>query len=448
MDLYKFIQTPLGPGMVTQIYGDSCTVLIDDEEHTFKIEDLLQKSSEMKKAVEEQERYNDEDELEMMLQTKEIIDAVLENDTILLKLLSSKMCGASGNKLYKSKSILSIDFYVLFNESRILDVYTSGDIGGSGLEIIKRFLMAFQFELPIRPREVVDITKEIGHNLNNVCKICFEELNIKVYRPTICSRRECFDNLFINFEFEQNQYGLETMYKCNFFGHAVKEMKDSRYSADEDIIFYGFDDLLDILDPNPVKLKKLLIDLSSGIEQYTDLLQYEEPYYTMMKWVLTNKMSQMIDVGPVHIENLLCWEKFLVVPNNAEKEHEFQQLKRHYNSYYIFSSTNISRINAILKYGLRTLSGTTRMKHGDVYGNGVYASPDLATTSGYGNVLMLCEVVMPANKQHYGTIYVFDETHIRVRMIILDKLQNNITDTLEQLSDLDLNKVLEDSYNL
>jgi hypothetical protein len=417
-----------------------------------------------------------------------------EQNQIILRLFSSKIFGVSGTALYCRKGVINLEFLVIFTEKEIINVCDKqfNEIKFGGLAVVNRYLKqkcnfnndnssSGNSNPIISISTVLHHLTVIGQDINQSCQICFKKFPMQVYKPSICTDLVCFNLLNIDFDFEQQQYGLETMYKCQFFGSAILELlTTTQQDIGKELEFYGLHDLLTILNKTPQQLFKLLGDVTKGMKSpFTDLLpstnkpnnkpKFEE-IPRMMKWVLTNQMSTLVDIGPVKIPQLDCWEKMLVFPNDVEKELQFQDLKSNSGgkTYYVFSGTSVSRAHAILRYGLRSLSGTSKMLHGASYGNGIYTSTCSSTSGGYAQsaynrfgftgsttssstdvsstigqgVLMVCEIF---SDREPTNIFVVQDYQIRVRMFILDQLKKPVNNSVVELKDLDLMQVLKDA---
>jgi poly [ADP-ribose] polymerase 6/8 len=65
---------------------------------------------------------------------------------------------------------------------------------------------------------------------------------------------------------------------------------------------------------------------------------------------------------------------------------DFEESKKKYGTYFAFHGSSMENWHAILRQGLRNLSGTDLQRNGAAYGSGVYMAKDSSTSFGYSRV--------------------------------------------------------------
>eukprot|EP01128_Nolandella_sp_AFSM9_P012155 TRINITY_DN9006_c0_g1_i1.p1 TRINITY_DN9006_c0_g1~~TRINITY_DN9006_c0_g1_i1.p1 ORF type:complete len:621 (-),score=141.58 TRINITY_DN9006_c0_g1_i1:352-2187(-) len=130
--------------------------------------------------------------------------------------------------------------------------------------------------------------------------------------------------------------------------------------------------------------------------------------YPLLRWIVaTNKshlktLQQNLPITPKH--------QFVLKSTPPEKEMKFQVLKEKHGSFFAWHGSPIANWHAILRTGLKNMSGTKGQAHGQAYGPGIYLAKDSQTSLGYSrnasgprwkhsiynsnfNCIVLCEVI-------------------------------------------------------
>ena len=104
----------------------------------------------------------------------------------------------------------------------------------------------------------------------------------------------------------------------------------------------------------------------------------------------------------------------------------------------LFHGTTASRLHAILFGGLRAATRENGlMRHGRVYGTGVYAAPDVRTALRYGSYVLACEVCKRGARKagRAGSFYVIeDERNIAVRVLAVNPFHRVACDAFADLA--------------
>ncbi|GLJ56187.1 hypothetical protein SUGI_1206480 [Cryptomeria japonica] len=125
-------------------------------------------------------------------------------------------------------------------------------------------------------------------------------------------------------------------------------------------------------------------DLSE--EEYGENLRL--PYKILTYILFTNRLS----LHPLHQSCRLnvdkCLYQFAVFYDN-DKEKIFKERRNTEGSVFAFHGSSLSNWYSIIRNGLRCLSKTGYMSSGNVYGDGIYFSPEMNCSMGYATPLVL-----------------------------------------------------------
>eukprot|EP01080_Neovahlkampfia_damariscottae_P006918 gene6918-11081_t len=106
--------------------------------------------------------------------------------------------------------------------------------------------------------------------------------------------------------------------------------------------------------------------------------------YPLLRWILTSnrchlkpltKKEKIIEMNTEH--------QYLLLSSTPEKEKKFQKLKEKYGSQWGFHGSASCNWHAILRNGLKNMSGTSGQLNGNAYGDGIYLADDCGTSFGY-----------------------------------------------------------------
>lgn len=83
------------------------------------------------------------------------------------------------------------------------------------------------------------------------------------------------------------------------------------------------------------------------------------------------------------IKEMYTEHQYYLLSSSPEKEEKFQKYKTQYGSFYAFHGSGLSNWHAILRNGLKNMSGTEGQLNGAAYGSGIYLAADSQTSFGY-----------------------------------------------------------------
>lgn len=106
--------------------------------------------------------------------------------------------------------------------------------------------------------------------------------------------------------------------------------------------------------------------------------------FPLLRWILTSNRTHLAKLKPEEtISSVPTSHQYLMLSATPARERIFQQRKAQYGSFWAFHGSGFFNWHAILRTGLRNLSGTALMSTGAVYGNGIYLAPESGTSIGY-----------------------------------------------------------------
>jgi hypothetical protein len=123
--------------------------------------------------------------------------------------------------------------------------------------------------------------------------------------------------------------------------------------------------------PNSVELKRFL--------DTKHLLAFP-----LLRWILTSNRTHLAKLKSDELlSQVPTKHQYLMLSATPARERIFQQRKKEYGSFWAFHGSGFFNWHAILRTGLRNLSGTDLMSTGAVYGNGIYLAAESGTSIGY-----------------------------------------------------------------
>ena len=106
--------------------------------------------------------------------------------------------------------------------------------------------------------------------------------------------------------------------------------------------------------------------------------------FPLLRWILTSNRTHLAKLKPdEQISQVPTPHQYLMLSATPARERVFQQRKKEYGSFWAFHGSGFFNWHAILRTGLRNLSGTDLMSTGAVYGNGIYLAAESGTSIGY-----------------------------------------------------------------
>ncbi|CDW86592.1 uba ts-n domain containing protein [Stylonychia lemnae] len=144
------------------------------------------------------------------------------------------------------------------------------------------------------------------------------------------------------------------------------------------------------------------------------------------------------------IESNAKLDQYILISQDPHKERVFKSRKKEYGSVFCWHGSSQENWYSILRNGLRNLSNTQLMTAGAAYGNGIYASSNLSTSSGYtmrysngpkfwqniganlhqNYVIAICEIIKKSTykkDENYNIVVVPDEDDIILRYLFIIK---------------------------
>lgn len=106
--------------------------------------------------------------------------------------------------------------------------------------------------------------------------------------------------------------------------------------------------------------------------------------FPLLRWILTSNRTHLAKLKPEEtLSSVPTPHQYLMLSATPARERIFQQRKAQHGSFWAFHGSGFFNWHAILRTGLRNLSGTALMSTGAVYGNGIYLAPESGTSIGY-----------------------------------------------------------------
>jgi hypothetical protein len=106
--------------------------------------------------------------------------------------------------------------------------------------------------------------------------------------------------------------------------------------------------------------------------------------FPLLRWILTSNRTHLAKLKPEEqITQIPTAHQYLMLSATPARERIFQQRKKDHGSFWAFHGSGFFNWHAILRTGLRNLSGTDLMSTGAVYGNGIYLAAESGTSIGY-----------------------------------------------------------------
>lgn len=240
------------------------------------------------------------------------------------------------------------------------------------------------------------------------CVICDTTLAFEMLKPSICDSALC--------TFSSEQYGLGQdvsamlQYSPEVFDllisstAAIAARAISR-SADAER-FSPFPSGVEVTDRTS-KMKtfmngstnnyQLISEVLNKLPSVKDMAQYpnsrvlrsaldaQHPLaFPLLRWILTSNRTHLAKLKPEeHISSIPTAHQYLMLSATPARERVFQQRKAQHGSFWAFHGSGFFNWHAILRCGLRNLSGTALMSTGAVYGNGIYLAAESGTSIGY-----------------------------------------------------------------
>ncbi len=110
--------------------------------------------------------------------------------------------------------------------------------------------------------------------------------------------------------------------------------------------------------------------------------------YPMMQWVVSSNRSHLVKLGPEkHLACMGTPHQFLLLSAPPEVEEIFAARKKAKGTVWAFHGSRTENWHAILRQGVRNMSGTKGQLNGAAYGPGVYVSPTASMSLNYSQAV-------------------------------------------------------------
>lgn len=240
------------------------------------------------------------------------------------------------------------------------------------------------------------------------CVICDTTLAFEMLKPSICDSALC--------TFSSEQYGLGQDVTAML--HYSPEVFDLLISATAAITARAISRAADAerFAPFPMGIEvtdrynksttfmkgstnnyQLISEVLSKLPSVRDMAQHPNTAalrasldqahplaFPLLRWILTSNRTHLAKLKPEEsISSIPTSHQYLMLSATPARERIFQQRKAQYGSFWAFHGSGFFNWHAILRTGLRNLSGTSMMSTGAVYGSGIYLAPESGTSIGY-----------------------------------------------------------------
>eukprot|EP01080_Neovahlkampfia_damariscottae_P012442 gene12442-6194_t len=243
------------------------------------------------------------------------------------------------------------------------------------------------------------------------CLICGGKMPFEGLRPTVCVKQLCV--------FRHEQFGLGIDLESEIMKHPdlVDLMITMAYSAatNEHGNFDSFspfpsgievkikdkftqvETTYDFLDKSGKHDKKKVGSLIESIPKVTELQKWTKDgklkekcgavsplCYPFLRWIMaSNRCFLKKLTKDKELSQMNCKHQYALLSSTPEKEEKFLAAKKKYGSFYAWHGSALSNWHAIMRNGLKNMSGTAGQRNGAAYGSGVYLAADSGTSFGY-----------------------------------------------------------------
>ena len=132
-------------------------------------------------------------------------------------------------------------------------------------------------------------------------------------------------------------------------------------------------------------------ELTADSDGMRDKLEAIDPIgWKLFQWINTSNRTFIVQLPPASrisaLESVNCVHQYLMKAATPEKEEKFQALKQQHKTVFAFHGSRMECWHAIIRAGLKNVSGTAMMTAGQAHGAGTYTSPDMSTSLGYSQM--------------------------------------------------------------
>jgi hypothetical protein len=312
-------------------------------------------------------------------------------------------------------------------------------------------------------KELLIFSEQVVLNSSKRCMICDDKILAEGLRPTICPKTLC--------TFRCEQFGLGQDLESDIenspevfdlmitmaysastsdgsfdpfipFPSGVEVKIKEKYSDREttyDFLKNGVNDkpkVQSLIESIP-KMSDLLIWVKKGILR-EECNKISVLIYPFLRWLMaSNRCFLKLLAGDKQIKQMNTKYQFALLNATPEKESIFNAARQKYGSFYAWHGSSLCNWHAIMRNGLKNMSGTSGQLNGAAYGSGVYLAAESGTSFGYMRYtkgwsnsiygttdlgcIALCEVVnYPALKGQPNPYYVVpDDNMITTRYFFI-----------------------------
>ena len=249
------------------------------------------------------------------------------------------------------------------------------------------------------------------------CLACNAPLSTRAYRPGLCARDLC------RFSAGALGVGSTLEWELKHSPEVVALVTSLLHAAVQNDEAWRHEDELLRLDPD---LKRLMSE--SRHDPRTALrgatAEPDSPLLRAAQRWLMASLPVVVSHAPEFAAIVGSRQAFLLQRHDLDVERDFDAEVAEHGSFFAFTGSAMSRWLAILRLGLRVLSGTSLQKNGAAYGPGIYTATHAATALGYAQGALIGLVEIINRPQSFkvvsggGIIVVNDATAIRVRALL------------------------------
>jgi len=241
------------------------------------------------------------------------------------------------------------------------------------------------------------------------CVICDTPLEFEMLKPSIC------DSALCTFSSEQYGLGQDLSAMLQYAPEVFDLLINATYAiaqrsvdnSTESKRFSPFPVGVEVSDPKSSKVvtftkgsdnnHSLIKDVLETLPSVKDMAAYPNTAalkkyldgrhllaFPLLRWILTSNRTHLAKLKPdEQLSQVPTHHQYLMLSATPARERVFQQRKKEYGSFWAFHGSGFFNWHAILRTGLRNLSGTDLMSTGAVYGCGIYLAAESGTSIGY-----------------------------------------------------------------
>lgn len=318
------------------------------------------------------------------------------------------------NNSDKSSHILDSKLFTIIYEHPIIQIYfdsyltvftisnkfsIDGEPNTLEDKIIYNYLTVAQNKLQMS--EKVDKLNKILYNLKGHCVSCLEALEFQCDDYSVCGRVKCqyiYEELNIGSPVVEKYQKLPEMVIFNiesaiqtllsndkekifypypnYFCHKNLTYQDRQNLLDNDKSGYcDFNKLMDIIKKITSEQIKSHLDIVKSDKELQQIVGLD--VYMFVRFIV---VSGLLDVQKITFENI-DFEKCSIYEVTYQEDNQNKESK---TNKYLFHGSKVYNWFSILRNGLKSCSGTSLMRAGAAYGQGVYLSSSFSYAAGYG----------------------------------------------------------------